>query len=315
MVKITGRTRDAAHLAAHLSYITRNGALAAEGRDGWPIVGRRDVEEIALDWAAACLSDPRRRATSPMSLSVILSMPVGTDPLRLRDAARTFAAETFGNQFDYLFVVHTDAGHPHIHLTVRALGGEGERLNPKKGDLENWRQGFARALRDHGIEAEATPRRTRGVTRKAERGPLRRMRERAEGGRGTVPEVRRRAHQDAARAAFGDDTGARPWEIRTAAKQAHLRALYLAQSRLLQASPAEDDQRLGRDVEAFVRSLSKPDTERLALARALRAANERAKAQGSQPDRGKDRGWRTPEPRARAATQCQEWVRSKIGPS
>lgn len=195
---------------------------------------------------------------------------------------------------EQLRVLHLDKGLRLIraHLTVRALGDEGERLNPKKADLEAWRQGFARALRDHGTEAEATRRRTRGVTRKAERGPMRRMRERAESARGAMPDMRRRAYQDAARAAFGDDTAARPWEMRTAQKQAQLRALYLAQSRLLQASPAEDDQRLGRDVEAFVRSLSKPDTERLALARALRAANEQARSKGGEPDRGKDRRWR-----------------------
>lgn len=63
--------------------------------------------------------------------------------------------------------------HLPVHLTVRALGDDGRRLNPKKGDLEFWRQGFAQALRDHGVAAEATPGPARGVTRKAERTPLR----------------------------------------------------------------------------------------------------------------------------------------------
>ena len=37
MVKITGRTRrGAAHLKAHLDYITRNGRLVAERDDGTP---------------------------------------------------------------------------------------------------------------------------------------------------------------------------------------------------------------------------------------------------------------------------------------
>ena len=44
-MKITGRTRDPEHLRAHLSYITRNGGLAAEGRDGWSIEGRGEVVE------------------------------------------------------------------------------------------------------------------------------------------------------------------------------------------------------------------------------------------------------------------------------
>lgn len=273
MVKVTGRTRDPGHLAAHLSYITRNGDLPAEGRDGWPVEGRGEVMELAADWAVASLSDPRRRRTSPLSLGLILSMPAGTDPLRLRDAARAFAAVTFEDRFDFLFVLHTDVGHPHVHLTVKAQGDHGDRLNPKKADLEAWRQGFAQALRDHGVEAEATPRRARGVTLKAERGAVRRLRERAAQGQGAMPEVRRQAYRDAAQAAFGGDDAARPWERRMAARQAQVRALYLAQARLLQSSAAPDDRRLGEAVEMFVRKLAPPDSQRLALARELRAAN------------------------------------------
>ena len=284
MVKITGRTRDPEHLRAHLSYITRNGGLAAEGRDGWSIEGRGEVMELARDWATSSLCDPRRRASTALSIGIILSMPAGTDALRLCDAVRAFAAGTFADRFDYLFVLHTDVGHPHVHLTVKAQGDLGERLNPKKADLEAWRQNFAQALRDHGVEAEATPRRARGVTRKAERGPLRRMRERAAQGRGAMPEVRRQAYREAAQAAFGRDDAARAWENRTAARQAQVRALYLAQARLLQSSAAAEDRRLGDAVEAFVRNLAPPDTLRLALARELRAASR-----SPVPSREKDR--------------------------
>lgn len=158
--------------------------MPAEGRDGVSIEGRREVIELARDWAAAALMDSRRRETTPVSVAVILSMPAGTDAIRLRDAARAFAAGEFADRFDYVMVLHTDQAHPHVHLTVRALGDSGERLNPKKADLERWRQSFAQALRDRGVVAEATPRRARGVTLKAERGAVRRIRQRHEAGRG-----------------------------------------------------------------------------------------------------------------------------------
>lgn len=295
MVKITGRTRDPAHLQAHLSYITRNGELSAEGRDGWSIAGRDEVRELGADWAAACLSDPRRRTTSPMSVALILSMPAGTNALRLRDAVGAFAAAAFRDRFDYLFVLHTDAGHPHVHLTLRALGDGGERLNPKKADLEGWRQGFAAALRDHGIEAEATPRRARGVTRKAERGPVRRMRERAEAGRGEQPAVRRAAYQDGARAAFAEDRAPRPWEQALTRAGGRIRTLYLAQAQILAGSADAEDRRLADAIGRFVRDMPAPDTQRLALARELRAANVVAARDASgiappvrpQPDRSR----------------------------
>lgn len=278
MVKVTGRTRDAAHLAAHLSYITRNGELVAEDRDGLEIRGRREVLELAGDWAAMQRADSRRRANTPFSHAVMLSMPAGTDPLVVRDAGRAFAAGAFGDRFDYLLVLHTDTPRPHVHLAVRSLGAGGERLNPKKADLEAWRELFAQALRDRGVAAEATPRRARGVTRKPDRTPIRKLRDRAEAGRGPPGRVERAAYQDAAQAAFGGDRAARPWEEQTARRQREVRGLYEAQARLLQRSADPEDRRLGDAVIAFVRDMPAPDTRRLALARALRAANARLAA-------------------------------------
>ncbi|MBI1198303.1 MAG: relaxase/mobilization nuclease domain-containing protein [Phenylobacterium sp.] len=273
MVKVTGRTRDAGHLRAHLDYISRNGGLDLEGSDGALVVGRPEVAELADGWAAIVLADRRRRADSPTSLSVVLSMPAGTNEIGLRDAARAFASDMFAGRHDYVFTLHTDTPRPHVHLSICARGHAGERLNPKKADLELWRQAFAQALRDRGVEAEATPRRSRGITRKAERGPIRRMRVRHEAGRGEPSRVQRAAYQDAAKAAFRHDAAPRPWELRLLERQQSVRKLYLAQAALLQRSCDPADRALGLKVEAFVRTMPGPDTERLALARQLRAAS------------------------------------------
>jgi len=61
----------------------------------------------------------------------------------------------FAGRHDYVFTLHTDTPRPHVHLAICSRGHAGERLNPKKADLELWRQTFAQALRDRGIEAEA----------------------------------------------------------------------------------------------------------------------------------------------------------------
>ena len=289
MVKVTGRTRDPAHLAAHLSYVTRNGQLAAEDRDGCTIEGRREVAELARDWSAAEIMDSRRRRDSPFSVGLILSMPAGTDALRLCDAALIFAQEAFANRHDYVLVLHTDTAHPHVHLTVRARSDDGVRLNPKKPDLEAWRQIFARALRERGVEAEATPRRARGVTRKAERAAIRRLRQQHERGRGVIGRVAREKLGQAGLLAFGGPVELTPWERQIAARQAQIRRVYLAQAKLLQSSRDPADRKLGAEVEAFVRSLRPPDTERLALARALRDANDRARSNDRGGGRKKDR--------------------------
>jgi hypothetical protein len=288
MVKVTGRTRDPGHLRGHLDYISRNGELEMEDRDGALITSRPAVRELADDWSAIALADSRRRATTPFSFSVVLSMPANTDAATVRDAARAFAREVFADRFDYVFALHTDAQHPHVHLAIRALGDQGERLNPKKADLETWRQVFAQALRDRGVEAEATPRRARGVTRKAERTPLRKIRERHETGDGELSKVRRAAYRAAAKAAFKGETERTPWEARMIERQAQVRGLYLAQAQLLRRSHDPADRALGSKVEAFVQSMPQPDSQRLALARELRAANRKIKWERDSD--GRDRG-------------------------
>ncbi len=100
MVKITGRTKDPAHLGAHLSYISRNGQLELETQDGALVVGRDEVGELAADWAAEQLADRRTREGAPFSHSVILSMPAGTDPIAVRNAARAFAEDLFAGSHD-----------------------------------------------------------------------------------------------------------------------------------------------------------------------------------------------------------------------
>ncbi len=49
---------------------------------------------------------------------------------------------------------------PHLqaHLIMKAAGLDGICVNPRKTDLQRWREGFAEALREHGIEATTTSR-------------------------------------------------------------------------------------------------------------------------------------------------------------
>lgn len=275
MVKVTGRTRDPARLTAHLMYISRTGKLELETPDGWLLQGTKEVKDLAEHWGDMAMTDFRRRANTPVSLSLMLSMPRGTDPSVVRDGARGFAQEAFGGRYEYVFTLHTDEPHPHIHMAVRWLGLSGQRLNPRAADLEWWREIFARELRERGVVAEATPRHARGVTRKAERTAIRKLRERAEAGVGPPVRVHRDAIHAAARAAFGGDAEPTPWEKHLVQRQQRMRALYLAQALLLRRSADVTDRELAKKVEAFVRDMPAPDTQRLALARALREANRR----------------------------------------
>lgn len=62
-------------------------------------------------------------------------------------------------------VLHTDQGHPHVHLVLRTVSEQGTRLNIRTETLRQWRRDFAEALRAQGVAANATERAVRGVSR------------------------------------------------------------------------------------------------------------------------------------------------------
>lgn len=284
MVKITGRTRDAGHLQRHLDYISRNGKLTLEGPDGERLEGRQAVQTLAQDWAAELAAEPQRRRDAPVSLSIVLSMPAGTDAFRLHDSVRAFASAVFGDRHPYVFALHEDERHPHVHLTVRMLGRDGARLNPRKADLQAWREGFAQALRERGVEAEATPRRARGVVRKAERTPVRKLRERFIAGGGPLPRVL----AEAAREALAPQGHQDPWRQSLRDRQLKIRLALVAEAMALGRSEQARDRADAVLIEQFVRDLPPVETRREQMARRLGDAGRGGADRGA-PDRQRRR--------------------------
>jgi hypothetical protein len=264
MVKITGKTKSVAHLKSHLEYITRNGELAAETETGAVMEGRQGLRDIQAGWADDAELDGSRRRDGPLSHNIILSMPPGTDPMAVKDAVRAFAIETFGHHHDYVFVQHLDDEHPHVHLTVRSLGYDGRRLNPRKADLATWREQFAGELRLRGVEAEATPRRARGKVRKADRGVVRAIRQC--GGR---PRLERLAREEMVKELREGKRSARPWEGKTRERQAKIREAYRQQAENLGRSRNAADRELAKQVAQFVAEMSEVETKRECLSKEL----------------------------------------------
>jgi type IV secretory pathway VirD2 relaxase len=182
-------------------------------------------------------------------------MPAGTDAAAVKDAARAFAIETFGHNHDYVFVQHLEDKHPHVHLTVRSLGHDGKRLNPRKADLQVWRERFAGELRLRGIAAEATPRRTRGKVRKADRGTMLALRKRA-----ITPYVDRRAREEVLWEAQNGTSGERLWERQIQARQEEIRRSYLNCAAELERTGQAPDQALAREIREFVRDMPSIET-------------------------------------------------------
>ena len=58
----------------------------------------------------------------------------------------------------YFIAQHLDTDSPHCHVLLNATNIKGERLNPRKQDLHNYRVAFVNKLAEQGIEATATRR-------------------------------------------------------------------------------------------------------------------------------------------------------------
>ena len=151
-------------ISNNLSYISRDGQLDLEDQDGQIIQGKEAVADLKAEWQDGGVPIPQQ-STKRDAFHLILSMPARTDPLAVHRAARALAAREFSSS-QYAMVLHTfeadpdpnPSRHPHVHLTVKTAGLDGIRLNPRKSDLQRWREGFAEALREQGIDATTTSR-------------------------------------------------------------------------------------------------------------------------------------------------------------
>ncbi len=163
MVKVTGGGRGMLAIAAHFRYISKNGRLDIDDERGNSIRGKDAVHEMAEDWrlGGSLIEDVGHRREA---FNIMLSMPRGTDPLIVQKAARAFAQAELADH-KYVMVLHDHQANPHVHISVRAESKHGRRLNPRKADLQRWRETFAEQLRGYGVEAEATRQTTRGRSR------------------------------------------------------------------------------------------------------------------------------------------------------
>jgi len=262
MVKISGNTKGASHVKAHLDYISRNGKLDIEDERGDVIQGKKAVRALARDWSQ---DQGRRSKNTRETTNVVLSMPFGTEPKAVKNAARAFAKRQFGDNHQYVMALHTDTPSPHVHLTIKCLGFDGKRLHIKRGDPQLWREGFAMALERQGIAAEATPRATRGVIKKGVNQIIKHIRERGETPRVDQAKIREILESFSKDDALSNPV-ARPWEEKIKNRQTYVRKAWLTAAKDLAISEAPADRELAKTIMAFVQEMPPMKTERHELA-------------------------------------------------
>src|SRR5712692_4356999 len=165
MVKVSGGGKSADAVQAHFAYIDRHGKLEVNTDEGERLQGKDVADYLVDDWnldAGKGQYRPGPKAGEkdrrPKQVhNIVFSMPAGTPPKKLLAATQKFAREKFALQHRYAMVLHTDQGHPHVHLVVKAQSEYGQRLTIRKVTLREWREDFAGILRELGVAANATP--------------------------------------------------------------------------------------------------------------------------------------------------------------
>lgn len=256
MVKVTGGSGSVAKLNAHVHYITRHWQLDAENERDEKLGSRDELKADTTLWSLEDAARPQRKNAGRIALHVILSMPAGTPPEPLYKAARDFCAEEFRNH-QYLTVLHTDQANPHVHVVVRMTGLDGTRLHHGKADLQRWRQTFAHRLRWRGIEAEATPRRARGIVKKHPGQALHHLAKRPEKSR-----VLRNRAMEIAREVLTGAKHDRPWEQATKARQAKIRTAMAELAAQLERTGTPDGQELAQKARKFLKQMPPIETQR-----------------------------------------------------
>ena len=284
MIKVSGGARTLQGVEEHLDYIGREGEEEVETDDGRHLREKGFERDLVNDWDLDL--EARRWHTQraiaagrkPPKLvhNLVFSMPRGTPPDKLLKAVRVFTREKFALQHRYAMTMHTDQGHPHVHVVVKAVSEQGVRLNIRKATLRDWRRDFAQYLRDLGVEANATERAVRGETRTPKRDGIHRA-----ALRGDSTHYRRRAGAVAQELAQGG-VRAEPGKARLIDTRRAVTDGWTAVADLLHQQGHRD---LSLAVRRFPNQMPPPHTDKERIAEQLAAATRVKRMETPSPTR------------------------------
>lgn len=120
------------------------------------LVQPADVEHIsaAAKWINTHVPENKQipLKKTRVAVSLVVSSPRGTNPERVRAAAREFGRHAFGDEHRWGFVVHTNTEAPHAHFVVATRSRvTGKSMDVNKSVLNEWRRIYARAMTQENV--------------------------------------------------------------------------------------------------------------------------------------------------------------------
>lgn len=187
VVKVVGYRKGRGETGRTLNYVGKRERIDMEASDGTRLTTEEDLRTLLDDWSSTF----SRRADGRDVMHLVLSFPADVAPEKAREIARAALPEMAQGR-DFVFAVHDDTGHAHVHALVRMRGPDRRQLRTTRETMRTWREATARAARERGVAMEASPRWARGRGERPERGWERGMR-----GRGEISRRQREAAHDA----------------------------------------------------------------------------------------------------------------------
>ncbi|MGN8119198.1 LPD7 domain-containing protein [Labrys sp. 22185] len=147
-----GFTHGVDGAARYLSRLTRGGQISAELGNGRRLSGHEANLSVAKSWKREMRSREQRDVAH-----IILSAKPGTDKEAFVAAARaTLEREFSGHEF--VFALHENRAHLHVHAVVKMQREDGTRMHPRIQDFKRWRATLAEEARQRNVPMEAASR-------------------------------------------------------------------------------------------------------------------------------------------------------------
>ncbi|SOC81765.1 Relaxase/Mobilisation nuclease domain-containing protein [Ensifer adhaerens] len=148
VARFLGQIRKGGRHDLRSSRLGRSGSFT----DDVVLTGPKAAIEEARAWKRDLRSQERRDVAH-----IVLSAKPGTPKEGFVAAARAMLAREFEGHA-YVFALHEDRDHLHVHAVVKMRSETGKKLHPKIQDFKRWRETLAEEARQRDIPMDAVSR-------------------------------------------------------------------------------------------------------------------------------------------------------------
>lgn len=158
LVKITGNAKNFDSLSRHIDYVSRNGDvdlyldeyIIMQGKEG-----KNEVKEIFKNSGIPIETSPKKEIRQTVNIVFSMKDYINAPEDKMKTAVMQTLQQKYTDNF-YAMAFHNDTDNPHCHVILKLADSYGKRINPRKNDLNEIRELFAKNLNNLDVNAYAT---------------------------------------------------------------------------------------------------------------------------------------------------------------